>query len=265
MREQGTAAVAPAVRTFGRASILAWSALGWLAADVFRGRFAWREALAQGWFIVSVTAVPAVFVSIPFGVIVSVQVGNLTQQVGATSLAGAAAGVGVVRQGAPLVAALLLGGAAGAAIAADLGARTIREEMDAMRVMGIDPVRRIVAPRLAAMTVIAPLLCVVVIFMGLSTGYLINVGLQHGAPGGYLSSFASFVTVSDLVAALAKSALFGIVVVVLSCQRGLEATAGPKGVADSVNAAVVLGVVATFGLNLIITQLLSMFGSRVLG
>ncbi|MCM6772539.1 ABC transporter permease [Nocardia sp. CDC159] len=252
--------LSPAVRTLGRTVLLAAAALGWLLRDSASGRLPWRDAVVQSWFVVSVTAVPAVFVAVPFGVIVSVQVGQLTQQIGATSLAGAAAGVGVVRQGAPLVAALLLGGAAGAAIAADLGSRTVREEIDAMRVMGIDPVRRLLVPRLAAMVFVAPLLCVVVVFMGLATGYVINVGIQHGTAGGYLSSIAAFVSVPDLIAALVKSALFGLVVVVLAGARGLTATAGPKGVADAVNAAVVLGVVATFALNLIVTQALSVFG-----
>nr|WP_245998675.1 ABC transporter permease [Nocardia pseudobrasiliensis] len=254
--------MSPAIATVGHTARLAGAALGWLVRDVVAGRFPWRDALVQGWFVVSVTVVPAVFVAIPFGVIVSVQVGQLTQQIGATSLAGAAAGVGVVRQGAPLVAALLLGGAAGAAIAADLGSRTVREEIDALRVMGIDPVRRLLVPRLAAMVLVAPLLCVVIVFMGLATGYVINVAVQQGTAGGYLSSIAAFVTVPDLVAALAKSALFGFVVVVLAGQRGLAATAGPKGVAESVNASVVLGVVATFALNLVLTQALSIFGER---
>ncbi len=250
----------PAVRTLGRTARLAVDALGWLLRDVATGRLPWRDLVVQSWFVVSVTAVPAVFVAVPFGVIVSVQVGQLTQQIGATSLAGAAAGVGVVRQGAPLVSALLLGGAAGAAIAADLGSRTIREEIDALRVMGIDPVRRLLVPRLAAMVAVAPLLCTLVVFMGLATGYLINVGVQHGTAGGYLSSLAAFVTVPDLLAALVKSALFGFVVVVVAGQRGLAATAGPRGVAEAVNAAVVLGVVVTFGLNLLVTQAISVAG-----
>ncbi|MFH5229356.1 ABC transporter permease [Antrihabitans spumae] len=248
-----------ATRTVGRALRLGLDAGIYLAVDTVRLRHPLRETLLQAWFIVSVTAFPAVLVSIPFGVIVSVQVGSLTQQVGATSIAGAAGGLGVIRQGAPIVAALLLGGAAGSAIAADLGARTIREEIDAMRTMGIDPVRRLVAPRLAAMAAIAPLLCLVIVFMGVGTGYLINVGAQGGTPGSYLSSFASFATISDLFVALAKSILFGVIVVIVACQRGLEATHGPKGVANAVNAAVVIGVMAAFGVNLVITQLVSMF------
>ncbi|WP_419217219.1 MlaE family ABC transporter permease [Gordonia sp. CPCC 205333] len=248
-----------AIATTGRALKLFVEALVYTVGDTLALRFPWAETAAQAWFIIRVTAVPAVLVSIPFGVIVSVQVSSLSQQVGATSMAGAAGGLGVIRQGSPMVSALLLGGAAGSAIAADLGARTIREEFDAMRTMGIDPARRIVAPRMIAMMLLSPMLCVLIIFMGVGVGYAITIMFQNGVPGSYLASFAAFATVSDLVVALAKALIFGVVIVIVACQRGLEASSGPRGVASAVNAAVVIGVISAFVLNVIITQLVSMF------
>ncbi|NNH70753.1 ABC transporter permease [Nocardia uniformis] len=253
------------LRTFGRTLQLAVAAFRWLVVDIVKLRHPWRDTVQQGWFIVSVTAIPAVLVSIPFGVIVAVQVGSLTQQVGASSVSGAAGGLGVIRQGAPMVTALLLGGAAGSAIAADLGARTIRDEVDALRTMGIDPVRRLVAPRLAAMLTLTPLLCMLIIFMGVFTGYVIAVAFQGVTPGSYLSAFSAFAQMSDLAVAIVKAVIFGIIVLIVSCQRGLEATHGPKGVANAVNAAVVIGVIAAFGMNLIITQLVSMFLPQQVG
>jgi phospholipid/cholesterol/gamma-HCH transport system permease protein len=246
------------LQTLGRLFDLAARAFAYLITDLIRLRHPWRDTINQAWFIVSVTAIPALLVSIPFGVIVAVQVGNFIQQVGASSVSGAAGGLGVIRQGAPMVAALLLGGAAGSAVSTDLGARTIREEVDALRVMGIDPVQRLVTPRLAAIAFVAPVLCAFIIFMGLAAGYAINVGFQSGTPGSYIASFASFASVSDVVVAVIKTWLFGVVVILVACQRGLEAKGGARGVADAVNASVVIGVVAVFVLNLIITQGVSM-------
>ncbi len=246
------------LQTLGRFFDLGAQAFGFLITDVIRLRHPWRDTINQAWFIISVTAIPALLVSIPFGVIVAVQVGNFIQQVGASSVSGAAGGLGVIRQGAPMVAALLLGGAAGSAVATDLGARTIREEVDALRVMGVDPVQRLVTPRLAAIVFVAPVLCAFIIFMGLAAGYAINVGFQSGTPGSYIASFASFASVSDVVVAMIKTWLFGVVVILVACQRGLEAKGGARGVADAVNASVVIGVVAVFILNLIITQGVSM-------
>jgi phospholipid/cholesterol/gamma-HCH transport system permease protein len=246
------------LQTLGRFFGLGAQAFGFLITDLIRLRHPWRDTINQAWFIISVTAIPALLVSIPFGVIVAVQVGNFIQQVGASSVSGAAGGLGVIRQGAPMVAALLLGGAAGSAVATDLGARTIREEVDALRVMGVDPVQRLVTPRLAAIVFVAPVLCAFIIFMGLAAGYAINVGFQSGTPGSYIASFASFASVSDVVVAMLKTWLFGVVVILVACQRGLEAKGGARGVADAVNASVVIGVVAVFVLNLIITQGVSM-------
>ncbi|MGU3436588.1 MlaE family ABC transporter permease [Actinomycetes bacterium M1A6_2h] len=253
------------MRTFGRFADLTVAAFVSLVRDIVGLRFPTREAIDQAWFMVTVTVLPAVLVSIPFGVIVSVQVGSLTTQIGATSIAGAAGGLGVIRQGAPIVTALLLGGAAGSAIAADLGARTVRDEIDAMRVMGIDPIRRLAAPRLAAMLVVAPLLCSLVIFMGLIAGYVVNVGFQDGTPGSYLASFGSFASTADLVVALIKAEIFGAIVVLVACQRGFEATSGPRGVANAVNASVVVGVISAFVVNVVATQLVTMFLPQRLG
>lgn len=247
------------LKTFGRTVMLGVTSTVILVVDLVRLRHPWRETISQSWFIVSVTAIPAVLVAVPFGVIVSVQVGSITQQVGATSLSGAAAGLGVIRQGAPLVTALLLGGAAGSAIASDLAARTVRDEIGAMEVMGIDPRRRLVAPRLAAILLIAPLLCLLVIFMGLGAGYFINVSFQGGTAGSYLGSFSGFTSTGDLIVAIVKSLLFSVTVLVVACQRGLDATGGPKGVANAVNASVVIGIIAAFILNLVVTQMVTMF------
>ncbi|MGL4306661.1 MAG: MlaE family ABC transporter permease [Mycobacteriaceae bacterium] len=226
-------------------------------SDALRLRHPWRETLLQAQFIISVTTIPALLVSIPFGVIVSVQVGSLAKQIGAESLSGAG-GLGVIRQGAPMVAALLLAGAVGSAIAADLGARTVREEIDAMSVLGVNPLRRLVAPRIAAVLVVAPLLCLLIIFMGLISSYLMYVVGQDGTPGAYVDSFNAVTDVDDLYIAVIKSVVFGFAVAVISCECGLSAKNGAMGVADSVNRAVVVSVSAAVALNVIITQVVSM-------
>ncbi len=257
--------VRSSVATLGRLLDLVTVSLGWGARDIATRRFPWSEAYRQTTFFAGVAALPAALVAIPFGVIISVQVGSLTAQIGASSMAGAAGALGVLRQGAPIATALLMGGAVGSAVAADLGARTVRDEIDALRTMGMDPARRVIAPRLLAVMVVAPLICIEIIFVGVSTGYFVNVAFQGGAAGSYIGSFGEFAGLTDLWAALAKAEIFGIVVVAIACQRGLEAKGGPRGVADAVNATVVLSVVASFVLNLIATQILSMFVENRIG
>jgi phospholipid/cholesterol/gamma-HCH transport system permease protein len=240
--------------TVGRMAMMAVAALRFLATDLVKGRFQWKETTQQAWFVVSVSAIPTLLVAVPFGVIISIQIGSLSQQVGASSFIGAASGLGVIRQGAPIVVALLLAGAVGSAICSDLGARTIREEIDALEVMGISPVRRLVAPRIVATVFVGVMLCGVVAFAGVVTGFLFNIIAQGGTPGSYISSFASFARPADLVLAELKSAIFGFLVAIVASYKGLTAKGGPKGVADAVNASVVITVIALFAINVIVTE-----------
>ncbi|MFI6213408.1 MlaE family ABC transporter permease [Nocardia brasiliensis] len=247
------------MRTFGRVVLLAADTGRGAATDLVTGRFQWREMLTQTWYLITVTAIPAVLMAVPFGVVVSIQVGNLIHQIGADSLIGAAGGLGVIQQGAPLATGLLLGGAGASAIAADLGARTIRDEIDALRVMGISPVHRLVIPRAVAMLLVAPLLNVLIIFVGVVAGYVVAISAQGVTPGSYWATFGAFTSLTDIWISLIKAVLFGFLVVIVACQRGLEAGGGPRGVADGVNAAVVLSVAGTVVLNVVITQVITMF------
>ncbi|MDT5263915.1 MAG: phospholipid/cholesterol/gamma-HCH transport system permease protein, partial [Mycobacterium sp.] len=144
--------------TTGRGVAMAISVVRYSVIDAITLRLPFGEMVVQAWTLLKVTATPALLMAIPFGAMVTVQTSGLVNQVGASSLVGAASGVGVIRQGAPITAGLLMGGAAAAAIASDLGARAIREELDALRVLGIDPVRRLVVPRFLALIIIAPIL-----------------------------------------------------------------------------------------------------------
>ena len=104
-----------------------------------------------------------------------------------------------------------------------------------------------------------------IVFTGLVAGYILSVNVQGITPGSYVASFASFASSADILVALIKSVVFGLVVVTIACHRGLSTKDGPKGVATSVNATVVLGVVACFVINVFITQLTIMFVPQTIG
>lgn len=241
--------------TFGRQVVLFGRTVKFLVLSIVRRSFPFGEFIRQCAFMASAVALPTLLVAIPIGVIVSIQVGTIAGQVGATAFAGAANGLGIVRQGAPLVTAMLIAGAVGSAVCADLGTRTIREEIDALRVMGISPLHRLIVPRFAAALLVSVLLCGFVCFVGFITGYIFNVFAQNGTPGSYLSTFASFTSESDLLLALIKSVTYGAIVVVVACDKGLTTRGGPAGVANSVNAAVVSSVILLFGVNVLFTQI----------
>lgn len=222
-------------------------------ADVVRSLgsrpFAREEMLTQCWVIARVVIVPTALVSIPLGAVVALQVGSLTQQLGAQSFAGAASVVAILREGAPLATALLLAGAGGSAICADLGSRRIREEIDAMEVLGIRVVRRLVVPRVVAAMLVAVMLTALVMGVGIAGGYFFNVVLQHGTSGVYVESFRALATTPDVWVSLSKGLVFGAIAALVGSYKGLHAGGGPQGVGQAVNESVVLSFLLLFGVN----------------
>ncbi|WP_082948856.1 ABC transporter permease [Mycobacterium sp. 1274756.6] len=245
--------------TSGRGVMLLAAVLWHTVADSIARRLPVAETLTQAWALLKVTAIPGLLMAIPFGAMVTVVTSGLVNQVGATSLLGAASGVGVVRQGAPITAGLLMGGAAASAIASDFGARAIREELDAMRVVGVDPVRRLVVPRFLGLLLIAPILCVFIIVAGTAAAFMLAVSASDMSAGSFWQSFGTFAKVGDIWFAIAKTVVFAVIVAIVSSLRGMEATGGARGVADAVNSSVVLNVVGIVIANLAITQLQTMF------
>jgi phospholipid/cholesterol/gamma-HCH transport system permease protein len=225
--------------------------------DALRGLtrrpFQVREFVQQAWFISSVSIMPAALVAIPFGAVIALQVGSLARQLGAQSFTGATAVLAVVREAGPIVTALIVAGAGGSAICADLGARKIREELDAMEVLGIDPIQRLVAPRVVASMLVAVLLNGLVSVVGVSGGYFFNVVLQGGTPGAYLASFQALGQLPDLIVGEIKALLFGAVAALVASYKGTTARGGPKGVGDAVNQSVVITFMLLFALNFVVT------------
>jgi phospholipid/cholesterol/gamma-HCH transport system permease protein len=222
---------------------------------VFTTRFQTREFIEQAWFITSVTLMPTILVSIPFGAVISLQVGNLTGQLGAQSFAGATAVLAVVREAAPIAAALIIAGAAGSAICSDLGSRKIREEIDAMEVLGVNPIARLVAPRVLATMFVALMIIGIVIGAGIGGGYYFTVIVQGGSAGAFLANFTALATISDLYIAIVKAIVFGAMAAVVGSYKGLKAGGGPSGVGRAVNETVIVAFMLLFFMNAVITAI----------
>jgi phospholipid/cholesterol/gamma-HCH transport system permease protein len=136
---------------------------------------------------------------------------------------------------------------------ADIGARAIREEIAAMEVLGVDPVHRLIVPRVLAAMFVSVLLNGLVSVVGVMGGYFFNVVMQGGTPGAYLASFNALAQLPDLWISEFKALLYGFVAGVVAAYRGLNPRGGPKGVGDAVNQAVVITFLLLFLINLILT------------
>lgn len=216
-----------------------------------RRPFAWREFLEQSWFVARVSLVPTLMLAIPFTVLLIFTFNILLLEFGAADFAGTGAAYGTVTQIGPVVTVLVVAGAGATAMCADLGARTIRDELDALRVMGVNPIQSLVVPRVLAATLVATLLSSVVILVGLVGGFIFSVFIQHVTPGAFVGGLTVITGVADVVISLIKAALFGLSAGLIACYKGISVGGGPAGVGNAVNETVVFTFVALFAINIV--------------
>jgi phospholipid/cholesterol/gamma-HCH transport system permease protein len=220
---------------------------------MFKPPFAWREFLLQSWFVARVSLVPTMMLSIPFTVLTVFILNILLVEIGAADASGTGAALGAVTQIGPVVTVLVVAGAGATAMCADLGARTIREELDALRVMGIDPIQALVVPRVLAATLVALLLSSVVTLIGLTGGFIFSVFIQHVTPGAFAAGLTLLVGLPEVITSVVKAALFGFAASLIACYKGTHVGGGPAGVGNAVNETVVFSFMALFFINVITT------------
>src|SRR3954470_23511786 len=149
-----------------------------------------------------------------------IQAANFLALFGALDRLGGVFVVAVVREFAPLVSAIVMAGVAGTAMTADLGARRIREELDALQVLGIDPVKSLVVPRFLSLMLLTPLFSIYALLFGTLGGVLVT--LTNGAQvGPFFSTFFAQANVAEFEAMLIKSTIFGAMIAIVCCYKGL--------------------------------------------
>jgi phospholipid/cholesterol/gamma-HCH transport system permease protein len=249
MRRVSAGAVA---KPFGAVGGFYAMALDTLVA-IPRPPYAWREFLLQTWFVARVSILPTLMLAIPFSVLMVFTFNAMFMEFGAADYTGAGAALGTVTQVGPMVTVLVVAGAGATAMCADLGSRTIREELDALRVLGINPIQALVVPRVLAATVVALLLTSVVILVGLTGAFMFSVLAQHVTAGAFIASLTVLVGPTDVFVSVVKSALFGLSAGLIACYKGISVGGGPAGVGNAVNETVVYSFMALFVINVIAT------------
>src|SRR6202011_3789755 len=210
--------VAKPLRSLGEFFRMAWETLTLIP----RRPFAWREFLIQSWFVARVALLPTLMLAIPFTVLAVLTLNLLLVEFGADDYSGVGAGEGTVTQIGPIVTVLVVSGAGATAMCADLGARTIREELDALRVMGINPIQSLVVPRVLAATTVAVLLSSLVILVGIVGGFFFSVYFQDVSPGSFVNSLTVITGIGKVLVAWIKAALFGMAAGLIACYNGIS-------------------------------------------
>jgi phospholipid/cholesterol/gamma-HCH transport system permease protein len=183
------------------------------------------------------------------------QAANFLTLLGAVDRLGGVFVLAAVREIGPLITAIVLAGAAGTAITADLGARKIREELDALQVLGVDPVKNLVVPRFLALMLVTGLFNIYAILFGLFGGLLAAiVNLQPLGP--FWATFFANTSTTDLWGSTLKTTVFGAIIAIVCCYKGMFASGGAEGVGRAVNQAVVTAFLGIGAFNWVFTQML---------
>ena len=203
--------------------------------------------LRMAWFPMIVASVA--FTYGPAGV----QAAGFLNLFGAIDRLGGLFALIVMREFAPLVCAIVMAGVVGTSFCADLGARKIREELDALMVLGVNPVKSLVAPRFLALMALASLSNVFALLLGTLGGMIVT--LANDAPlGPFFATFFNNATVPEIAASLLKTTLFGAIIAIVCCYKGLTVKGGPEGVGRAVNQSVVISFMAIGVVNYVFTQ-----------
>lgn len=190
------------------------------------------------------------------GMVIGLQGYNTLVRFGAEESLGAVVGLSLIRELGPVLTALLATGRAGSATTAEIGTMKATEQLDGLRMMSVDPVDLVVAPKAAMMIFVMPLLSALFIVCGIFGGYLVGVGLMGGDGGVYMSSLQSAVDFYDDVAAsLVKAVSFGALVGLISTYRGFTATPTSTGVSSATTSTVVVSSVTILIFDYFLTAL----------
>jgi phospholipid/cholesterol/gamma-HCH transport system permease protein len=160
-----------------------------------------------------------------------------------------------IREFAPFVDAIVMAGVAGTAITADLGARKIRDELDALVVMGVDPIKNLVVPRFLSLMIVTGLFDIYALLFGIFGGVLATL-VNHAPLGPFFATLGNNAEPTDLWASVLKTTLFGAIIAIVCCYKGMNASGGPAGVGRAVNQAVVIAFLGIFAFNYTFTQVL---------
>jgi phospholipid/cholesterol/gamma-HCH transport system permease protein len=200
---------------------------------------------------VSIVVITSAFI----GMVLALQTAYALEDFGGKLFVGVIVSLSLVRELAPVLMSLMVGGRIGAGMTAELGTMKVTEQIDAMRALATNPVRKLVVPRVLATTIMFPLLTVVSIALGIFGGLLIATASLNLSANYYLRSVIETVKYNDLASGIGKTVFFGFSIALIACYNGLRTTGGADGVGRSTTQTVVSGAITVLIMDFFLTKL----------
>jgi len=234
-----------------------------MAGHAFRRAFTkplyLREVITQMDLIGVGSLVIIVLTGVFTGGILALNTAPTLKTFGATAKTGQLVMTSLVREMGPVLASLMLAGRVGSAIAAELGSMVVSEQVDAMRALGTDPIKKLVWPRLLALMVMCPSLTLVADMVGSVGGWAVSATLMNVPSSVYINSAKSALTYNDVVGGFVKPVVFGFIIAVVACRSGLRTHGGTVGVGRSTTQAVVLSDILILGADFFLQKFIQAF------
>jgi phospholipid/cholesterol/gamma-HCH transport system permease protein len=225
---------------FGHAGNMTWGALTSIFKRPSEIRATIYQMHALGVRSVPIASVTAVFV----GMVMALQFAFGLQRFGGMEYTGRVVGISFTRELAPTLTAVIVGARMGAGIAAELGSMAVTEQIDAIRSLGADPLKKLVAPRLVASTIVMPMLCAIALVVGFG-GAMFITSAEFGLPAGFfLRTALSSVNYIDYVSGTFKCPVYGAIIAIVGCHYGIRTRGGTEGVGHATTATVVTTSIA---------------------
>jgi phospholipid/cholesterol/gamma-HCH transport system permease protein len=226
-----------------------------ILAQVVRGPYDRAAIIAQleqiGVRSLSIVAITSLFI----GMVLALQTAYSLAEFGGKLFVGKVVSLSLVRELAPVLMSLMVGGRVGAGMAAELGTMKVTEQIDALRALATNPIRKLVFPRVFATTIMFPLLTVISCGIGIFGGLLIATGNLHLDASFYLRSVIDTLTYDDLASGVFKTFFFGFAIGLIACHNGLTTTGGADGVGRSTTVTVVTGAITVLIMDFFLTKL----------
>jgi len=240
------------VKEFGSIGILFIQSAYWAFKRPYKLNYIIKQMEFIGVNSVSVVIITGVFT----GMVLALQSYHGFRKFGSEGLVGVTVALSMTRELGPVLTSLMVAGRAGSAMAAELGTMRVTEQIDALTVMALNPIKYLVVPRVIASFIMLPVLTVLSDFIGIVGGYIVGVKLLGINEGAFINKMVKYVDLEDIYNGLIKAACFGIILSVISCYKGFYTAGGAEGVGKSTTEAVVISCVTILISDYVLTSLM---------
>lgn len=240
------------LKELGNIGIMFLQSIYWTFRRPFKLNYIFKQMEFIGVNSIMVVIITGTFT----GMVLALQSYYGFRKFGAEGLVGTTVALSMTRELGPVLTSLMVTGRAGSAMAAELGSMRVTEQIDALIVMALNPVKYLVVPRVIASFLMFPVLTAIANFVGIIGGYLVGVKLLGINEGAFINKIVKYLDLEDIYNGLIKAAVFGIIMSVISCYKGFYTSGGAEGVGKSTTEAVVMSSVTILVTDYVLTSLM---------